>query len=227
MFCGCGRQEASTRLQPVQRLWLRAGLRPTCRRVPAMPLDGDRGRAGRPLVGGLARQPALRIKFRNKTAQDRHRCRTVERPSEAATSLPTSIVNRVRRTVQPGQGVTYPKHGAGRAKPGGTLLTPTSARPSCRSPFDSIEGDAPRRGDLPSPAAVPEPCRHRDGPRSLSGAGISASGGASQPSSGRGSCACRTPGTWGQTANFSAALDRCPVGGIRPMPADRRSDRPS
>jgi hypothetical protein len=35
-----------------------------------------------------------------------------------------------------------------RAKPGGTLLTPTPARPSCRSPFDPIEGDAPRRGDL-------------------------------------------------------------------------------
>ena len=97
VFRGCGRQEASTRLQPVRHLWLPAARRPACRRVPAMPLDGDRGRAGRPLDGGLARQPALYIKSRNGTAQDRRRRRTIERPIEAATGSSRRIVNRVRR----------------------------------------------------------------------------------------------------------------------------------
>jgi hypothetical protein len=59
LFFGCGRQEASTRLQPVRRLRLPAARWPACRRVPAMPLDGDRGRTGRPLDGGLARRPTL------------------------------------------------------------------------------------------------------------------------------------------------------------------------
>jgi hypothetical protein len=43
---------------------------------------------------------------------------------------------------------------------------------SCRSPFDPIEGDAPRRGDLPFPR---RPCRnswyHRRAPRGLGRAG--------------------------------------------------------
>ena len=42
-----------------------------------------RWRVDRPLGGGLARQPALRIESRNGTAQ--HRSRTVERPTETAT----------------------------------------------------------------------------------------------------------------------------------------------
>jgi hypothetical protein len=130
-----------------------------CRRPARHPARGSRRPAGtltfrcwrvdRPLDGGVARQPALRIKTGDKTAQDRHRCRPVERPSEAATGFITPDVNRVRRdpaAARPGAGRPAPSRG--RAKPGGSLLTPTPARPSCRSPFDPIEGDAFRRGDL-------------------------------------------------------------------------------
>jgi hypothetical protein len=134
MSSGCGRQEASTRLQPVRRLWLRAKLQPACRRVPAMPLDGDRGRAGRPLDGGLARRPALWINSRNGTAQDRRRRRTVERPSEAATGSSRRIVNRVRRDPAAARSRSdVSESRPGRAKPGGTLLTPTPAEHPCCS----------------------------------------------------------------------------------------------
>ena len=53
-------------------------------RRPAGTLDVRRWRVDRPLGGGLARQPALRIESRNGTAQDRRQRCTVERPSEVA-----------------------------------------------------------------------------------------------------------------------------------------------
>jgi hypothetical protein len=93
---------------------------------------------------------------------NQRRRRTVERPSEAATGSSRRIVNRVRRDPaaarsRSGSLVSRPD----RAKPGGTLLTPTPARTSCRSPFDLIEGDASRRGDLLFPG-VRGPALGRD-----------------------------------------------------------------
>ena len=141
MSSGCGRQEASTRLQPVRRRRLRAARRPACRRVPAMPLDGEARTSWsaarwrpHPATGALHQIPKRdgtgRASALHSRAAQRGRDRFI-----------TPDVNRVRRCSPARSGSPAPSRG--RAKPGGTLLTPTSARPSCRSPFDPIEGDAP------------------------------------------------------------------------------------
>jgi len=109
-------------------------------------------RAGRPLDGGLARRPALRIKSRNGTARDRRRRRTGERPSEAATGSPRSIVNRVRRDPAGSPVIGWVARAiAGPGEGGWNPVDAHTRRTSCRSPFDPIEGDASRRGDLPFP----------------------------------------------------------------------------
>ena len=88
---------------------------------------------------------------------DWHRCRPVERPSEVATSSSRRIVNRVRRDPA---GSPVKEWIAGvTAGPGEAGWNPVDAhirRPSCRSPFDPIEGDAPRRGDLLFPGGRAE-----------------------------------------------------------------------
>ena len=103
-------------------------------------------RVDRPLDGGLARQPALCIISRNMTAQDRCRRCTVERPSEAATGSSRRIVNRVRRCSPVKEWIAGVTAGPGEA--GWNPVDAHTRRPSWRSPFDPIEGDAPRRGDL-------------------------------------------------------------------------------
>jgi hypothetical protein len=172
MSSGCGRQEASTRLQPVQHLWLPAARRPACRRVPAMPLDGDRGRAGRPLDGGLARQPALCIESRTGTAQDRRQRQTVERPSEAATGSSRRIVNRVRRDPAGSPvkewiaGVT-----AGPGEAGWNPVDAHTRKTILPIPLRSHRrGCPPARGPSLSRRPCRNPCRFRDEPRGLSGA---------------------------------------------------------
>ena len=122
-----------------------------------------RWRVDRPLDGGLARRPELCVKFQNGTTQNRRRRCTVERPSEAATGSSRRIVNRVRRDPAGSPvkewiaGVT-----AGPGEAGWNLVDAHTRRPSCRSPFDPIEGDALRRGDLLIPGgragipAIPE-----------------------------------------------------------------------
>jgi hypothetical protein len=102
-------------------------------------------RVDRPLDGGLARQPALCIESRNRTAQDQRRRRTVERPSEAATGSSRRIVNRVRRCSPVKEWIAGVTAGPGEA--GWNPVDAHTRRPSWRSPFDPIEGDAPRRGD--------------------------------------------------------------------------------
>jgi hypothetical protein len=70
---------------------------------------------------------------------DWRRRRTVERPSEAATGSSCRTSTGFAGAARSSSG--SPTSARGRAKPGGTLLTPTPARASCRSPFDPIEGD--------------------------------------------------------------------------------------
>jgi hypothetical protein len=114
-----------------------------------------RWRVDRPLDGGLARRPELCVKFQNGTTQNRRRRCTVERPSEAATgsSRRTSTGfagTRLAARSRSGSLASRP----GRAKPGGTLLTPTSAEHPADPSSIPSKGMPPARG--PSPTAVPE-----------------------------------------------------------------------
>ena len=88
---------------------------------------------------------------------DWRRHRTGERPSEAATGSSRWIVNRVRR--DPAGSPVIERVARTIAGPGEAGWNPVDAhtrRTSCRSPFDPIEGDAPRRGDLPFPSGHAE-----------------------------------------------------------------------
>ena len=84
---------------------------------------------------------------------NQRRRRTVERPSEAATGSSRRIVNRVRRDPA-GSPVKerVADIGAGPGEAGWNPVDAHTRRTSCRSPFDPIEGDAPRRGDLLLPS---------------------------------------------------------------------------
>ena len=94
---------------------------------------------------------------------DWRRHRTGERPSEAATGSSRWIVNRVRRDPAGSPAIEQAARvGAGPGEAGWNPVDAHIRRTSCRSPFDPIEGDAPRRGDLLFPGgragipAIPE-----------------------------------------------------------------------
>ena len=132
-----------------------AGLQP-----PAMPLDGDRGRAGRPFDGGLARQPALCI----DPEMGRHGTGTSVGPSSGpARPRPVCRVGSstgfagTRLAARPGAGRPAPSRG--RAKPGGTLLTPTSAEHPAAPPSIPSKGMPPGEGTFHQPrrTSVPMP----------------------------------------------------------------------
>jgi hypothetical protein len=85
-------------------------------------------------------------------------CCTVERPSEAATgsSRRTSTGfagTRLAARSRSGPLASRPD----RAKPGGTLLTPTPAEHPADPPSIPSKGMPPGEGTFPFPAAVPEP----------------------------------------------------------------------
>jgi hypothetical protein len=117
----------------------------------------------------------------------------VAQSSDPARPRPVRHVDRQQGSQGPGCSPVISRSSTstrGRAKPGGTLLTPTGAKTILPLPLRSHRrGCPPARGPSLFPAAVPEPCRHRARPRGLSGA--SAAGGASRPSSGRGPARAR------------------------------------
>ena len=98
-------------------------------------------------------------KFRNGTAQDRHRRCTVERPSEAATSSSTSVVNRVRR--DPAGSPVKEWVTCITAGPGEAGWNPVDAHTRQKPPADpsSIpsKGMPPGEGTFPFPVAVLDP----------------------------------------------------------------------
>jgi hypothetical protein len=71
----------------------------------------------------------------------------------------------------------------GRAKPGGTLLTPTPAEHPADPPSIPSKGMPPGEGTFLLRWLYRNLCRHPGEPRGLSGGGTSASGGASRPQS--------------------------------------------
>ena len=131
-------------------------------------LTFQRWRIDRPLDGGLARRPTLRTKPPGRSgirpAPALH-SRAAQRGRDRFVALD---VNRVRR--DPAGSPVEEWVADIDAGPGEAGWNPVDAhirRPSCRSPFDPIEGDAPRRGAffgvLPdSPGDNPDGarCRH-------------------------------------------------------------------
>ena len=115
-------------------------------RRPAGTLDVPAWRVDRPLGGGLARRPTLRISPRTK----RHRTSLgVAQSSGPARPRPvrhvgssTGFSGAARSKI----GMTGIMAGPGEA--GWNPVDAHTRRPSWRSPFDPIEGDAPRRGEL-------------------------------------------------------------------------------